>query len=174
GPEGYSELPEQFARSVARRRSEELERLGLWRDERELDVLDAAASEVGCGVKRQLVCGQGPHRAPGNDERHRTYVPACDLLEQVFDELDVRWAAERQSAGDGRKRQRAARHEQHVVGDLGVLLRVGDMSPLVDAGQTSEREARSDLTCQSVELEAHDFADLERRSDGERLVPEVR
>ena len=43
------------------------------------------------------------------------------------------------------------------------LDRVRDVSPLVDAGQRPDREARADLACQAVELEVRDRPELEGR-----------
>ena len=130
-------------------------------------------SDVRCRLKNKLVAGKWPDSAPGNDERHRPNVAVQDLLEQMLDQLDVRRASERQSAGNGGKRQRPARDEQQVVGDLRIRRRVREVPPSVDAGQPSGCEACSDLTSQSIELEARDVAELERRRGGGGLVQEV-
>ena len=130
-------LVEQLMRGRYRGRAEELERFGLRRDQRQLDALDAVSSNVGRRLQRKLVGGERPDSAPGNDVRNRPDVTVQDLLEQMLDQLEFSRAAERQSAGNGRKRQCPARDEQRVVGDPGVRRRESDVPPA--------RRCRSDL-----------------------------
>ena len=109
---------EQLANRVAALASEELERLFLGRDERELDSLDLVGAEMGRGHQRQLVERQRPDRAPGHGEGDPAHVAGDDLLEQGAELLRVRGAAEGQRARNSLGRNGADGDEQGVVGNL--------------------------------------------------------
>ena len=107
---------EQLADRLAAGSSEELERLLLGRDERELDALDLMGTEMAGGHQGELVERQRPDGTRGNDEGDSPYLARRDLREEATDLVGVGWAAEGECARDGRGRNGADGDEQEVVG----------------------------------------------------------
>ena len=85
GLNGDSPLLQQLPHRLASGAPEQLQRLLLRRDERELDVVEPALGEVGRGHQRELVDRQRPDRSPWDDEGDPLHLARDDLLEQLAD-----------------------------------------------------------------------------------------
>jgi hypothetical protein len=107
--DGDPPLLEQLAHRLASRAAEQLQRLVLRGDERQLDVVELALGEVGRGHQGELVDRQRPDGSPGHDEGDPSRPTGDDLPEEVADSLGVRRAAEGQGAGVGTAPQATSR-----------------------------------------------------------------
>ena len=163
---------ERFDRR-ARGRAEELERLLLGRDDRELDALDAVGSEPPRGHEHELVERERPDGAPGSGEDDAADVTGGELVEERPDPIRVGRPAKRQRARDRLRRLGADRDQQRVVRHRADR-RLGLAAAGVHALERAENEGRAGGRCQGSELEALRLAQLERLGDGQRPVPEVR
>ena len=159
---------------LASRAPEQLHRLLLRRDERELDGVEPALGEVGRRHQRELVDRQRPDGSPRHDESDPPHLTGDDLLEQRAHALGVRRAAEGQGAGDRRGRDGSAGDKQDVVRNRATSGGPGQPASGVDAGQCPRREGRTGGRSELGQVEVPHLAEVERLGDGKRPVPKFR
>ena len=154
-------------------RPEDVERIGLARDELEVEVEPAAAPVLG-GLERQLVQRQRPRDAGARDERDPMAAAGLEGLERLADRQHVARAGERQRARQRRLGPRAEREQQRVVAHGAGPSRV---TTSCVSGRTASTVSGIQRTPRSramlLPLEARRRIAAERLGDGERAVGQM-
>ena len=102
GVEGDAALAQQVRDRLRGGRSEDLERLGLRRHERDVGSVEPARAELDGGHDRELVGRQRPRLQGGDGHDEPLRPPGRHVVERLLDAVDVAGAAEGEGAGHRR------------------------------------------------------------------------
>jgi hypothetical protein len=171
---GDAALVQERLHGRARSEPEELQRLVLGRDERELDVAKSSRGQMVGRQQGELVDRQRPHRSPWDDERDLPHLAVLGFVEQSSHLPDVGRASEGERARDRRNGHRSAGEEKHVVRVSCAGRGLRHVTTGVDRSHGPRDERRADRGSELRQLEVSGLAEPKRLGDCERAVPEVR
>ena len=136
-------------------------------------LVDPAVAQVDGGHDRELVDGQRPRRLAGHGEDEPPRLAALDAVEDRGDLGGLRRSRERDGAGHGRRRNRADRDDEDVVGELRAVAEHDDSARGIHGLERRAHQFGALVAGERRKIDGRRAAEAERPADRRGPVDEA-